>query len=250
MAGGGPSFGTGRPEVYVYDTMTGQEMVTCVPCTFSGFGAFLNDITIRNGVAYITDSIHGKLMAMDVQDALGGECNVWEVQLPESLHPSYPDDFGANGIVPYEDGLLIVDVLKGAVWYILIDDDSSTSSSSGKSSLGSSSSNSNPEGCYLVTPAASQAIISECPQNANEDYVSDPQCALYGDGLVIQGRRRLFVTQNLLHEIGVFDLRSSKKGTVTAEKVDTLQTNAFNTPTVSAIVMGYIYSTNSRFGDK
>lgn len=118
VAGGGSSFGGGKPEVYVYDAETGNSIVSCAPLSINTFGDFLNDVTIREGVAYITDSVNGKLMAMDAEEALAGKCVVSEVDLPDNFDPIEKDDFGANGVVPYANGLLVSHEIDGSVWLI------------------------------------------------------------------------------------------------------------------------------------
>ena len=81
----------------------------------------MNDVTVRDGVAYITDSV------MDADDALAGNCNVWEVDLPDNFDPVDFDDFGTNGIVSYGEGLLVSHEIDGSVWYISnLEDDASS----------------------------------------------------------------------------------------------------------------------------
>lgn len=95
VAGGGPSFGEGVPELYQYDVSTGTLLAACAPITLNSFGSFLNDVTVWNNVAYVTDSVNGKLMAVDLaSSSSSSNCDVWEVDLPANFDPESTDDFG------------------------------------------------------------------------------------------------------------------------------------------------------------
>lgn len=118
VAGGGPSFGAGIPEIYVYDVATGESIAACAPLSISDLGAFMNDVTVVDGVAYATDSVNGELMAFDVDKAVDGICDVWAVDLPDNFNPVVQDDFGANGVIAYAEGLLVSHEIDGSVWYI------------------------------------------------------------------------------------------------------------------------------------
>jgi len=68
--------------------------------------------------------MHDKLMVVDADKAIQGNCGVTEIDLPSVFTPTAGDDFGANGIVQYKDGLLVCDEVDGVVWYIDPNDDS------------------------------------------------------------------------------------------------------------------------------
>lgn len=215
VAGGGPSFGGGVPEVYVYDAGTGQTLVTCTPMApeKNEFGSFMNDVTVRDAVAYITDSHYGKIMAMDVAMAKTGTCSVWEVDLPDNFDPTKADDWGSNGVVSYEDGLLVSHETDGSVWYIT-DVEKKTADAS-------------------VTPSFQEVIADGGALNA--------------DGLALLDDK-LYVTQNYANEIGVFKLDSNAaNSTLAATNLGKLTSPDFDTPSTSALYDGYIFSANSRF---
>lgn len=206
VAGGGPSFNGGKPEVYVYNITSGMSLVNCSPTSLNPFGAFLNDVTVRGGIAYITDFVNGKLMTMNADDAISGTCTVGEVDLPANFDPQGPDDFGANGIVSYADGLLVAHEIDGSVWHITNLNDKSG-------------------------PDFQEAI----PDGG----------ALYADGLDVLDDK-LYVTQNLANQIGVFQLQRNGR-VLKATLLGNLTSPDYDTPATSALYGGYIYSTNSRF---
>jgi hypothetical protein len=174
VAGGGPSFGGGEPELYQYDLATGTLLAACAPLTLNPFGSFLNDVTVWNNIAYVTDSVNGKLMAVDLAASSSSNCDVWEVDLPANFDPVVKDDFGANGIAQYKNGLLVGHEIDGSIWYI--------SGHLGRSRHSGDS----------TSTVRHQEVI---PNGG----------ALFADGLLVRGNL-LYVTQNLENKIGVFRL--------------------------------------------
>ena len=193
MAGGGPSFGGGTPKAYVYNITSGVSLVNCSPLSLNEFGAFLNDVTVCDGIAYITDSVNGKLMTMNADDAISGTCMVGEVDLPDNFNPQVQDDFGANGVVSYADGLLVGHEIDGSIWYI--------------------------------TNLADEA-------GPDFQEVIPDGGVLYADGLDVLDDK-LYVTQNLANQISVFQLqlnglvvKATLLGNLTSADYDTPATSA------------------------
>ncbi|CAB9520154.1 Superoxide dismutase [Seminavis robusta] len=223
VAGGGPNFGGGIPEVYVYDATTGDPIVTCEPISLNetDHGAFLNDIAVLGDVAYITDSFANTIMALNLTLVKQqGNCTVWELYLPDPFIPQNPSDWGANGIVAYEfdngvSGLLVAHEILGSVYSVQrIEDDG--------------------------TPPHYQEIIGE-PS-------SDIPPALGADGLLMVDGTLLYVTQNTENQIGVYNLSAqATDGVLSTTPLGVLTSPLFDTPAVSAAYDGYIFSTNSRF---
>jgi hypothetical protein len=121
VAGGGPNLGNGQPEVYLYDAETGESVVVCAPPSWNetGQGAFVNDVAVLNGTAYVTNSFSSLILAVDVEQAMAGTCSLPEIYLPTEFAPLHAEDWGTNGIVPYESGgfqgLLISNEVDGTV---------------------------------------------------------------------------------------------------------------------------------------
>ena len=115
----GPYLG-GLPQIYVYSATDGTQLATCDPLsTNTDVGALMNDITVIGNKAYATDSFNNKLMVMDVDEAINnGNCVVSELDLPDVFKAETDTDLGANGIVEYEDGLLVVHQTKGYVYHV------------------------------------------------------------------------------------------------------------------------------------
>jgi hypothetical protein len=120
VAGGGPSYGTGFPEAYLYDVNTGESLVACQPLSVNetGLGAFINDVTIVDDVAYLTNSFSNQLMVMSLPEARNGFCEISKIPLPSLFVPSSTDDWGANGIEAYGSGLLISHEKDGSVLFM------------------------------------------------------------------------------------------------------------------------------------
>ena len=215
VAGGGPSYGEGVPEVYVYSVATGEPVVSCAPLDVNetGHGAFINDVTIVNDIAYITDSFSQKLMVLDVASALDGNCTVTDILLPITFAPTSGDDWGANGVVAYHKGLLISNEIDGTVSYLA--------------------------NLEEVFDSSTIPVFQE---------VVGPGGAPGADGLAVM-EDKLFVTQNTENVIGVFQLMFSDEdeGLLEATNLGNLSSPLFDTPATSAIYKEYIYSTNSRF---
>jgi DNA-binding beta-propeller fold protein YncE len=85
--------------VTVYDAASGIELIACGPSDDDGPADFLNDVTMIDDIAYVTDSGRNRLMTMNVTAALvAGECDVGSVVLPEAdFTPANEGDFIANG---------------------------------------------------------------------------------------------------------------------------------------------------------
>ena len=69
--------------------------------------------------AYATDSFNNKLMTFDADEAINnGNCVVSEVELPEAYKAKNEEEWGANGLVEYADGILVVHETGGFVYHI------------------------------------------------------------------------------------------------------------------------------------
>lgn len=117
--GGGPKGGFPDAKMYVYDAETGDEIAACAPLR-SNDDSFMNEVTIKDDKAYVVDSGINELMVVDAEAAIKGDCKVTSISLPDvSDFVAVGDDFwGANGVYPYGDGLLIVTETAGSVWYV------------------------------------------------------------------------------------------------------------------------------------
>ena len=207
VAGGGVSFLGGTAEVYVYDATTGDTITTCGPLSTNNFGDFLNDVTVRNGILYVTDSFNGKLMTLDADEALAGKCIVGEVDLPDPFDPENPDEFGANGVVPYADGLLVSQESDGSVWYI---------------------------------------FDLDAPLPSFEQIIPDSG-VMGADGLTIQGNRLYVTQNtHTTNRVAVYQLEKIA-GSVSATFLGALTSDDFAGPATSTVFGGYVYSTNSQF---
>jgi hypothetical protein len=122
VAGGGPNFLFGEPEVYVYSATSGELKATCEPTSMGTCGSFLNDVTAIGDKAYITDSQNDSVMTLDIKAAMQGDCEVGSIALPGVFDATNAADFGANGITGYNDGILLAHEFDGSVWYVNIDD--------------------------------------------------------------------------------------------------------------------------------
>ena len=126
----GPSFGGGTPQVYVYSATDGTQLATCEPLSINtDFNTtFINDVTVVGSTAYATDSFNNKLMTFDADEAINnGNCVVSEVDLPEAYKAKNEEEWGANGLVEYADGILVVHETGGFVYHIgNLDGDSPT----------------------------------------------------------------------------------------------------------------------------
>jgi hypothetical protein len=121
VAGGGPNFGGGKPEVYVYSSKSGHLMATCAPLSTGTFGSFLNDVTVIGDKAYITDSQNDSVMTLDIKAAMKGKCKVSSIALPSpEFNVDNSADFAANGIAAYKDGILVGHEFDASLWYVNI----------------------------------------------------------------------------------------------------------------------------------
>jgi hypothetical protein len=88
VAGLGPAFGVDAA-IHVYNAESGDQMVSCEPPFSTGQ---ILDITIVGDTAYATDSFLNQLIAMNVDDAIHGICNITSIFLPFNSFLS--DDVG------------------------------------------------------------------------------------------------------------------------------------------------------------
>jgi hypothetical protein len=104
-AGGGPGVGVTAAALHVFDLASGDLIVSCAPAD-DHVASFLNDVTVLDGIAYLTDSEVNRIMTVDVAEALQGNCVVSSIETPDyfiALEPGHVD-FRANGTWP--SGLL------------------------------------------------------------------------------------------------------------------------------------------------
>jgi sugar lactone lactonase YvrE len=118
-AGAGPQLGI-PGLLYVYDSVTGEEIAACAP---AGNSFFLNDVTVYKGKAYVTDSGINSISVVDADAALKGECIVSSIELPEALFFDTSGAILANGIIGYEGGLLVTRTA-GGLYYVDLNDES------------------------------------------------------------------------------------------------------------------------------
>ena len=211
VAGGGPSYGNGIPEVYLYNVSSGKSLAACsLPVVNeTGNGAFVNDVAVLGGMAYVTNSFSPKLMAVHVACAINGVCLVEELVLPNNFIPADPNDWSVNGVVPYgSDGILICHEIDGSVWYI-----------------------------SNLTNGVENPIFQEVIPDGGVPGA---------DGLTISDDK-LYVTQNYVNTIGVFQLSMDDNNLLVATLLGNLTSPEFETPATSAVYDGYVYSTISRF---
>jgi hypothetical protein len=81
----------------------------------------MNDVTVRNGFAFVTNSFHDQLMVMDADEALAGNCVVTEYRLPDAFTPATNETWSANGVAAFANGLFVAHETNGTVWYINVD---------------------------------------------------------------------------------------------------------------------------------
>ena len=171
-------------------------------------------MAVLDGVAYVTNSFSDILMAVDVESALAGNCSVEEIALPNDFVPLASDDWGTNGIAPFEfdngvKGLLLSNEIDGTVFSLQF-----------------------PPG---DTPRY-QKIIGL-------------SMALGADGLNFENDL-LYVTQNTANMISVWNMTASDDGAIFVEQAGFITSPDYDTPATSALYGGYIFSTNSRFVEK
>ena len=212
VAGGGPNFGNGQPQVYLYHVETGNSIVACSPPSVNetGHGVFINDVAVLDGTAYVTDSFSARIMAVDVLEAMEGNCNVTEIFLPNEFIPQHSEDWGTNGIVPLElggfKGLLLSNEIDGTVFAMQLTE----------------------EGLPIY-----QKILGN-------------SAALGADGLAVLDDQ-LYVTQNTQNRIAVYNMTADDNGAIYIDRMGFLTSPDYDTPATSALSNGYVYSTNSRF---
>ena len=95
QAGGGPALGLPF-SVALYD-WKGMSVTTCMPPTDVSPG-FFNDIEVKDGSAYITDTLINRLWSFDVAEAAAGNCMLVHQELDEEVFLGTADTpFRANG---------------------------------------------------------------------------------------------------------------------------------------------------------
>jgi hypothetical protein len=95
VAGGGPAvpaLDSVTPALHVFEAATGSLLGSCFPL---GGGGFMNDVATIDGYAYATDSFTNKLMVLELEPAIRGECNVSSIELPEAVFANQ-EGFAAN----------------------------------------------------------------------------------------------------------------------------------------------------------
>jgi hypothetical protein len=216
VAGAGPFIGVGA-SLYVYDAETGTEIAACTP----DFAAvLLNDVTVLNGKAYLTDSFVNKIMVVDADAALNGECIVESIDLPEFFISD--DSIRTNGMFGYDAcvcvyllELLTIHLLllyEGVVGYgdnIIITD-----------FIG---------GLYLVDLSSDINAVT---------MIVGPEDTESADGILVDGDI-LYAVQNSFNQIGAFDL-------TTGELVEVISSPYFDNPGTVAMYEGYLFAVNTR----
>lgn len=79
----------------VYNATTGQEIRKCYP---EGGGFFMNDVAVKDGKAYATDSFSNSIMVLDVAAAVDGVCDISAIELPSHLFLNSKEGFQASGM--------------------------------------------------------------------------------------------------------------------------------------------------------
>lgn len=97
MAGGGPALGFASASVTVFDpTQADPVVVTCS----SDQGGFFNEVAIVGNVAYITDSLVNQLWALNIPEAIAGNCVLSSIPLPADEF-AVEGEFMSNGTYRY-----------------------------------------------------------------------------------------------------------------------------------------------------
>jgi hypothetical protein len=101
-AGGGPGVGFPDAALNVFDLASGDLIVSCAPAD-DHVASFLNDVTVLDGIAYVSDSEVNRIMTVDVAEAVLGNCVVGFIETPDDIFTALvpgPSDFRANGRYP------------------------------------------------------------------------------------------------------------------------------------------------------
>lgn len=204
--GAGAVFGvneTFEAVVYVYNATTGEEITHCG----ADFAIFCNDVTVVDGKAFATDSLVNTILEIDVAAAVNeGECATREIPIPADIFLE-PEGFKANGIIPYANGLLIVSIGQGGLFYLdLITEETTRILSDGSIVCG--------DGLAI---------------GSTED----------GSGDI------LYVSENCFNRQSGWLLQSSP--TISAEPLGYLLSEDYDDPATSDIVGDMIWAVNARF---
>ena len=138
-AGGGNLVGT-TAGMYVYDAMTGAEIIGCLP-DFDSSDMLVNDVVVIDNKAYWTLSFSNKIPVMDLAAITGDMMeepatavtrdislcskSITYIDLPAEIFTT--DGGGMNGIIPYDSGILISHNDNGGVYFVDLDDGNSVS---------------------------------------------------------------------------------------------------------------------------
>merc|ERR1712176_663926 len=214
VAGAGPTVGLPF-EIYVYNPQ-GELVTTCVsPDVTPGL---FNDFAVVGDVAYVTDSDLPRLWNFNIPDAISGNCVLNYDDLDDIFNPAVTGNaIESNGIVSVGDGFIIA-LFGGA-------------------------------GLYYVNPTT----------NINAEVVPLGTYSLGGnstqpDGLELveedDGTATLYVTVGVSNNIFVYEI-CSQDGTEVpkATLVGTIENEAYDTPSTSAIIGDTIYTANLRGQD-
>jgi len=206
-AGGGTAFGL-EPMLHVFSGATGDLIASCSP---EVPGGVINDVTVSGTTAYATDSFRNSLMVLDADAALSGDCAVSSIPLPAELFQSVGGEFLANGIIPFANGLLIIqsagvnETEGGALYYLDL--------------------------------TANNELTEVLPAGT----------LLGADGLAIaDGETTLYITQNVLNLVSAWAM-DVIEGQVTATLLGRIVSPLFDSPATTDVSGEYIFSVNARF---
>lgn len=201
-------------EARVYDVRTG-EPVAVVQLAPAGT-AFINDVAVVGGVAYVTDSFNAVLYR--VPTGPGGAVGPPQALALTGDFELVPGAFNSNGIVGTGGGAATRLILAQST-----DPDPASSASA----------------LYVVEPSPSggEAVATEI--DLGGDQVGN------ADGLVLRGRT-LYVVENARNRIAVVRLSGDLQS---GDVVRRLTDDDFATPTTATFALGRLYAVNARFAD-
>lgn len=211
FAAGTGSFGGGRTKasLHVYETVTGQTVVSCDIAK----GVFVNDVTATKTDAYYTDSGRPVVYHLPLAEAMKGRCTVTEIPLPPTVFGGVPGAFYANGIRGFNNGLLIVNSFQQTIYF---------------HSLKSSKT-------IPVLPPRS------LPNADGITVVRRPNSGA-------SGAAWLYVAQNRLNTISVWDIRpTTDDDSVRVRFVRNITSAEFVTPTTVAVSKNRLVAANFDF---
>lgn len=109
-----------NPSLRMYNASTGELMAECKSERDDGY---MNDVIVIQDSAYVTDSLYNSIYKFALELTPEGNCTLQEtIATPEDpfliqLDTGFPY-WGANGLVPYESGVLVVAETAGSLWFI------------------------------------------------------------------------------------------------------------------------------------